>query len=141
MFWLPWGAYEFPHISSGDAKKEQRGSAVKRFQQAMHDLCRAVGSEVERAQFTMREADPIVLPDYEYRCAGKIFLEMPNDVPEYLNTIYAACREIGEDREREGFAEGRDILRGLANGTLSPADAGQKEISGFQRRHRKLSSK
>jgi hypothetical protein len=113
---MPHAYYGLPYISNANPRGHDR-EPLKKFQIALVDAARAVGIACE--------------PDWE-NCSSLVtkqdsgggygtrgFLALPDGFRDAANRLYRAADAMVQAAYKNGFADGRQLIAGLADGSVS----------------------
>lgn len=145
LFRLPGACYHLPYIPAGKDDRDHRNRAPDVFQGAFWKLAQLVGkgSPVYPGSQGYK-IDPIVVPDGSERSGfSDVVLEIDPEIVDQLTLLYNMTSEIADNRFKEGFESGRNVLTGLQDGSLSMDEAIKREASaaavGSERKKRRKS--
>lgn len=131
LYWIPVKPQDLGYLRAGrepDLSLPHSQSLEARFTEAIHALALSLGRRVKdqpRSNF-LSKAEPLIAQEGA-EVLHIIELRMAPADAEHLRTLWACMVRNGELCRREGFRNGRNILTGLMDGSLSTAEAQRED--------------
>lgn len=129
LYWIPVKPQDLGYLRAGrepDLSLPHSQSLQTRYERAVHALALSLGREVRRQSNFMSKAEALIPPEGA-ETLQVIELRMAATDAEHLRTLWSCMARNADLCRQEGFRDGRNILTGLVNGTLSTVAAEEQE--------------